>query len=140
MTLDDVFQELRERNEPVPVPLRLPTTAEVDAAERQLGVRFSPDYRRFLLEVSNVVYGAIEPATVTPFSGYRYLPDVAEIAWNAMGLPRELLPICEDNGDYYCLNRAGEVVFWSHDGATDEKWSDLAAWIKQVWIEESAAD
>ncbi len=140
MSLDDVFNELIQLNEPVPLPLRLPTRAEVEDAERQLGVRFSADYRRFLLEVSNIVYGTIEPATVTPFSGYRYLPDVAETAWKAMGLPRELLPICEDNGDYYCLNRAGEVVFWSHNGATDEKWPDLATWIKQVWIEESAEE
>ena len=52
----------------------------------------------------------------------------------------ELLPICEDNGDYYCLNQAGEVVFWSHNGATAEKWRNLADWIKQVWIEESTAE
>ena len=51
-----------------------------------------------------------------------------------MDLPRDLLPICEDNGDYYCMNAVGEVVYWSHDGVSDEKWSDLATWIRKVWI------
>jgi hypothetical protein len=31
---------------------------------------------------------------------------------------------------------AGEVVFWSHEGATDERWPDLATWIREVWIAE----
>ena len=54
-------------------------------------------------------------------------------------LPRKFLPICEDNGDYFCMNRKGEVVFWSHDGATDEKWKDLATWIEEAWIGEDEA-
>ena len=40
MTLDDAFNKLRAASEPAPQPLRLPTAAEVDAAERDLGVRF----------------------------------------------------------------------------------------------------
>jgi hypothetical protein len=53
-----------------------------------------------------------------------------------MEVPRKLLPICEDNGDYYCMNKKGEIVFWSADGASDEKWKDLATWIEEVWIGE----
>ncbi len=35
------------------------------------------------------------------------------------------------------LDESGEIRFWSHDGATDERWSDLATWVKEVWIEEN---
>ena len=136
MNLTDVISELRELNEPVPKPLRLPTEAEVTAAENQLGVKFRPDYRRYLLEASDVVYGSREPAIVIPDAGHLSLVDIAETAWDEMEVPRELLPFCEDNGDYYCLNQAGQVEYWSHDGATDEKWKDLATWIKEVWIDE----
>jgi len=137
MNLPDVFAELRELNESVPKPLRLPTEAEVDAAESTLGLKFPEDYRRYLLESSDVVFGALEPAIVTPDAEYLSLTDMAETAWDEMDVPRNLLPFCEDNGDYYCLTETGEVEFWSHDGATDDKWKDLATWISEVWIGEA---
>ena len=136
MNLSDVIAELRELNQHVPQPLRLPTPLEVDAAEDLLGVKFPADYRRYLLEASDVVYGSIEPGIVIRDAGHLSLVQIAETAWNEMEVPRELLPFCEDNGDYYCLNQAGEVEYWSHDGSTDEKWKDLATWIKEVWIDE----
>ncbi len=136
MKISEVIRELRSLNEPVPKPFRLPTEDEVGAAERQLGIRFTDDYRQYLLEASDVVYGALEPAVVVADSGHLSLVEVAESAWTEMDLPRDLLPICEDNGDYYCLNAQGEVSFWSHNGTTAEKWPDLATWIKEVWINE----
>lgn len=135
MNLDEVIRELRQLNEPVPNPLRLPTAQEADQAQRKLRMTFHPDYRKYLLEASDVVYGAIEPATVMPDEESADLTTIAREAWE-IGVPRNLLPICEDNGDYYCMNKAGEVVYWSHDGETDERWPDLATWIKEVWIEE----
>jgi hypothetical protein len=134
MNLPDVIAELRELNEPVPKPLRLPTADEVNAAENQLGVKFPADYRRYLLEASDVVHGSLEPAIVIPHAGHLSLANIAENAWGEMEVPRSLLPFCEDNGDYYCLSQSGEVEFWSHNGATDEKWKTLATWIKEVWI------
>jgi SMI1-KNR4 cell-wall len=135
MELSEVIAELRSLNEPVPKPLRLPTETEVKAAENDLRVTFPTEYREYLLTVSDVVYGAMEPAVVLPDAGHLYLVDMAESAWDKMELPRTLLPICEDNGDYYCLNSKAEVEFWSHNGATDEKWPNLSSWIKEVWID-----
>ena len=135
MNLSEVILELRELNEPVTKPFRLPTEAEVAAAEKRLNVKFHEDYRRFLLEASDVVVGTLEPAMVTPDCGYLNLVEIAEYAWDEMELPLTLLPICEDNGDYYCLNKKGEVEFWSQDNAPNQKWDNLAVWIKEVWIE-----
>src|SRR3954452_19324417 len=89
MTLDEAIKELRERNEPVPIPQRLPTAAEVDETERQLGVSFHPDYRKYLLEASDVVFGATEPATITDPESHTHLPTVCEEAWDA-GVPKNL--------------------------------------------------
>lgn len=138
MTLDEVIEKLRELNEPVPIPMRLPTPEEVAAAEEVLGVRFHPDYRKYLLEASDVVVGSLEPATITDPESHTYLMTVCESAWEEMDVPRKLLPICEDNGDYYCMNERGEVRFWSSDGDSKEKWRNLAAWIEAVWIEEAS--
>lgn len=140
MNLSEAIAALRARNEPVPILARLPTPAEVDAAERACGAHFHPDYRRFLLEASDVVFGALEPAQVTPDAGHLSLADIAEEAHESAELPKRLLPICADNGDYYCMRASGkspEVVFWSHDGGTDERWPDLAAWIEAVWLGEN---
>ena len=135
--MDQIIQELRELNEPVPIPLRLPAPQEVADTESELGVSFHPDYVKYLLEASDVVYGALEPATITDPESHTHLPEITKAAWEDMGVPKELIPICEDNGDYYCMNSTGEVVFWSHNGLTNEKWSNLATWIKEVWIEEN---
>jgi SMI1-KNR4 cell-wall len=137
VTLAEAIRPLRELNEPVPKPMRLPSAAAVAAAERELGVTFHPDYRKFLLEASDVVYGTLEPATIGRKRAHTDLVRMAHDAWTLMELPRELLPICDNNADYYCMNGRGEVVYWSHDGLTDERWPNLAAWIQQVWIEEN---
>jgi hypothetical protein len=135
MNLSEVIAELRELNEPVPKPFRLPTEAEVTAAEKRLSVKFHEDYRRFLLEASDVVVGSLEPAMVAADCGYLNLCEIAEYAWDEMELPLTLLPICEDNGDYYCLNKKGEVEFWNAQGESIQKWDTLAVWIKEVWID-----
>ncbi|MDB5329823.1 MAG: cell wall assembly protein [Phycisphaerales bacterium] len=136
MTLDEAIARLRELNETVPIPQRLPTEAEVSAAERELGHPFHPNFRKYLLEASDVVYDTKEPVTITDPDSHTHLQTVCEDAWEQMEVPKKLLPICEDNGDYYCMNKKGEIVFWSGDGATDEKWPSLAAWIEEVWIGE----
>ncbi len=138
MTLDQAIKELRERNEKVPIPMRLPTEAEVATAEKELGIPFPFDFRRYLLQASDIVFSTLEPVTVTDPENQTHLTEVACAAWEDMDLPPDLLPFCEDNGDYYCLNKQGEAVFWSHnDGAITEKWENLATWIEEVWIGES---
>lgn len=134
MTLDEAIHDLRSCNRPVPLPLRLPTAHEVDDAEHRLGVRFPSDFRRYLLEASDVVCGTIEPVTITCPESHTDLFIVADDAWNGYDVPRDLLPICEDNADFYCMNSANEVVYWSHNGSSSEKWPSLAHWIKDVWL------
>lgn len=132
MDIEHAIAELRRRNESVPKPLRLPTPGEIDAAERSLGLTFPPDYRRYLLEASDVVVGTKAPCVVIPGYGYLDLVTTAREAWE-MGVPRNWLPFCEDNADYFCLD--GDTVrFWSLDGDSDEHWSELASWITDVWI------
>lgn len=139
MHLEDVIAKLRSLNEPVPKPLRLPTESEVAAAEKKLGVEFSADYHQFLLQASDVTYGALEPAIITPDAGHLDLVTMVKEAWK-LGVPDDLLPFCESNGDYFCLHPDGQVVYWNHNGSSDETWPDLAHWINEVWLEEEQAD
>ncbi|MCP3939274.1 MAG: SMI1/KNR4 family protein [Actinomycetia bacterium] len=133
MTLDlnDSIAELRRLNLPVPRPRRLPVESEVRAAEQLAGVAFHHDLRRYLLGASDVVCGTIEPVTIG--GGHTDFGTVLRAARDA-GVPIDLVPVCEDNGDYYCIAPSGEVQYWSHNGSTDESWPDLASWIVEVWI------
>ena len=90
--------EWLELNEPVPKPMRLPTSDEVDTAQQQLGVTFHPDYRKYLLEASDVVFGVKEPCTVAPDGEQTDIIEVAKGAWDQMSVPCNLIPICEDKG------------------------------------------
>lgn len=135
--LSAVLAELRAQNELMPLPLRLPTPTEVAASERQVGMSFPDDYRRFLLEASDITLGTLEPATVCEPGSHTYLPGVVASA-RALGVPREWLPICEDNADFYCLDPAGVVRFWTHNGYSQETWPDLASWLQKVWLGERA--
>lgn len=135
VTLEAAIEELRSLNESVPKPLALPDKADVDEMESDLGVTFPQDYRTYLVTASDVVLGTLEPATIVDPDAHTYLPAVVADARD-VGLPDELLPFCEDNGNYYCFNADEEVELWSHDGEAEEKWADLADWITEVWIGE----
>ena len=134
--LDTMIARLRELNEPVPRPLRLPTEAEVRAMEAETGVTFPPDFVRYLLEASDVVFDVKEPVTITRPKSHTHFPRVLE-SGKATGLPKELIPICCDNGDFFAVAPSGEVVFWSHNGWPEERWTDIATWIEEVWIGEA---
>lgn len=135
--LDAAIQAYRQLNQPVPRPQRLPTQEEVDAMEAQLGTRFHADFRTFLLQASDVYYGSRAPVSITNPRSHTYLPEICESAWNVWEIPRELLPVCESNSNYYCITPEGQVVYWGHDdGEATETWPSLAAWINQVLIKE----
>ena len=91
--MEDVIERLREENEPVPVPLELPDEDLLVEIEEELLISLPPEFREFLLTVSDVVYGRIEPVTVTDPQSHTYLPEVAATAWDE-GLPREYIPLC----------------------------------------------
>ena len=103
--------------------------------ELKTGLSFPPDFRRYLLEASDVVFGVMEPVTITRPTSHTHFPEVLADA-RKWGVPDNLIPLCYDNADFYCVDPSGQVVFWSHDGASDESWADIATWIEEVWIGE----
>lgn len=132
--MDRVIKELRACSEEVPVPLDLPDMDDIINAEEQLLVSLDNDFRHFLLTVSDVIYGTLEPVTVADPNAHTYLPEVAAQAW-AAGLPRNYIPLCEDRGNYYCTNELGEVHYFC-DGKIkeDEPWANVWQWAEHVWL------
>ncbi|WP_455924583.1 SMI1/KNR4 family protein [Pseudomonas putida] len=115
-------------------PFRIPTDAEIDAAEQRLGMDFPPAYRAFLKGGSDVANAAFEPAVVLPGSADHDLIDIANTAWKHQGVPRDLLPFIEDDGDYFCVNARGQVLYWSRQGPPQPRWSSFKVWHEQVCL------
>ncbi|WP_257264296.1 SMI1/KNR4 family protein [Endozoicomonas sp. ONNA2] len=132
--MEDIIEELRERALDVSVPLELPDEDQLVEVEEQILVPLPYELREFLLHVSDVIYGSIEPVTVTDPQSHTYLPEVAANAW-AEGLPRELIPICECNGEYYGIFEEGEVVRWADGAVTDDSWPSIWLWARDIWLE-----
>ncbi len=133
MNLDSVITALRKAHNPPPKPYALPNEEDINSAERILGVNFHPDYRTFLLKASDVCVGTLEQCILPPNAGHCDLIKVTTDAWEN-GIERHLIPICEDNGDYYCMTPSGEIVFISHEYPSNDRWTNLAEWIQSVWL------
>lgn len=138
--MEDVIEQLRELNEPVPVPLELPDEDLLVEIEEQLLINLPFELREFLLKVSDVVYGSLEPVTASDPQSHTYLPEVAAVAWD-QGVPRDLVPLCQAGRDYYVVDIEGQVLLWSGDSGdlTDEGWDSVWHWVKDVWLENRGA-
>ena len=130
--MEDVIELLRERNEPVPVPLELPDEDLLVEIEEQVLIPLPDDLRAFLLTVSDVVCGRHEPVTAADPHSHTFLPEMAAVAWS-MGLPRKYLPICEQEGAYYCIAQDGTVLLWD-EGISDETWDTIWEWARDIWL------
>jgi len=137
MEIEEVIDQLRELNEPVPVPLELPDEDLLVEIEEQMLIGIPYELRQFLLQVSDVVYGHLEPVTAADPHSHTFLPDVASNAW-AVGIPRHLVPLCQDGDDYYVVDLEGRVLHWNGDTAhlnEEDGWDSVWHWVVDVWME-----
>lgn len=135
-SLEEVIEKINQVDDPAGRKQPLPDDALIGKYERLTGVVFSEDYKTFLKSISNAFVGFISPFTLNEALSEGHGDLIAGIREaRKVGVPKDWLPICEDNGDYYCLAPDGAVRFWDHNGSSDETWPDLATWAKEVWLE-----
>ena len=131
--MEDVVDDLRENALPLSAPLELPDEDMLVEIEEQILISLPFEFREFLLQVSDVIFGSMEPVTVTDPHSHTYLPEVAANAW-AEGMPRELIPVCEHRGEYYGISEDGEVVRWAKGDVTEDSWPSIWHWARDVWL------
>ncbi|WP_299770409.1 SMI1/KNR4 family protein [uncultured Pseudoteredinibacter sp.] len=127
-----VLEELQDIAEQVPVPLDLPDHDDLVDIEEAILLPIPPLYRDFLLYASDLVIGGLEPATAADSSSHTYLADMAAEAWQ-LGLPRELLPICQRANGFYAVNQDDEIVFWSPESDSEEAAESIWHWARDIW-------
>ncbi|MFC3094239.1 SMI1/KNR4 family protein [Alteromonas sediminis] len=109
-------------------PIVPPTDNEIDEAQEKLNFKFPPEYIEFLKSGYDLGDIPIDALEIVDPPSYADIYIATKEAHERDGFPKTGLPICKDNGDYYYLNELGEVVYWSHNGSTDEKWTNVIVW------------
>lgn len=132
--MEDIIELLQEANVAVPVPLELPDEDLLVEIEEQILISLPDEYKHFLLEVSDIVCGSIEPATAADPQSHTYLPEMAATAWDR-GMPREFIPICEHAEGYYCISQEAQIFLWDQGSGLTDEWPSIWNWAKEVWLE-----
>ncbi len=131
--MNEIVDELRERNEDRFGSVELPDIDTLVEVEEQLLIGLPNEFKEYLLTLSDVVYGKIEPVTASDPHMHSYLPEVAAVAWDA-GVPRETIPICEYQGNYFIVTQEGEVQYWVDGEIQEHEWESVWKWIEDVWL------
>ena len=131
--MEHIIDQLRQHSESSATPLELPDEEQLVVVEEEILIPIPYDFRTFLLEVSDVICGRVEPATVADPRSHTHLPEMAAVAWS-LGMPREYIPICEYDGGYACISQDAKIYFWLPSGMTDTSWEDIWHWCDDVWL------
>jgi len=133
--MSEAVDRLRALNQSVNYPLELPGEDDLVRVEEELLLPLPAEMRRFLLEVSDLILGRLEPVTAADPLLHTYLPEVAALAWD-LGLPRDMLPLCQYADGYYCVSPSGEVFYWNGEDYEGEPWSTVWQWAEEIWAGE----
>lgn len=126
---------LRERSLQTAFPLELPELEDIIEAQEAMLIRIPVEMRDYMLTSSDAIYGSMEPVTVADKNSHTYLPEVAAQAW-ADGMPRELLPLCANGEQIYCVDEEGSVFEWCISMGEDCQpvCDDVWQWIRDIWL------
>ncbi|RVU29985.1 MULTISPECIES: SMI1/KNR4 family protein [Neptunomonas] len=133
--MNDIIDQLHELNEDRFSSMELPDEDLLVELEEEMLLPIPADLKEYLLYGSDVVFGSLSPVTASDPNAHTHLPEVTAVAWSR-GLPRDLMPICEDlEGGYYVIASQGAICHWHSSGELEEtKWETLWEWIAEVWI------
>ena len=137
--LDYAINQLRKRDEEVPIHAKLPVMADIEkiAQELQLnvGTDLPSDYVHYLLTASDVTFGLLEPVQILDEkSKYNYLPSLLE-DMKSFGISEEGIPICNDNDNIYYMTKDGKIILYSSEEKENiDQWDNIADWILNEWI------
>ncbi|MBR9728507.1 SMI1/KNR4 family protein [Shewanella intestini] len=131
--MNEIIEQLRELSETVPVPLTLPTFEQIVDVEEQILISLPNDLKEYLLFGSDVIYGALEPVTASDPYSHTYLPEVTSYAWS-LGMPRDVVAICQQGEGFYCIDQDGQVSFWQDDDFSEDVWESFWDWVEAVWL------
>lgn len=136
--IENVIEELIKVSKNNRFMVDLPNDKTLENYQKEIGISFSQDYTYYLKKANNIFYNLDEIVLVTN-RNENESSELKKIIKEArkLGLDEKWIPLCEDNGNYYCLTPKGNVKYYDLNGKSNEEWDSLAFWIKDVWIDEN---
>lgn len=131
--MEEVVDQIRESALSTAAFLELPDEDDLVLVEEEILLPIPREMRSFLLQVSDVLCGSLEPVTVADAGAHTHLPEVTSVAWSN-GLPRDLMVVCQVGQDYYCIAQDGEVQFWQNGEIAEQTWEDIWQWAEEIWL------
>ena len=131
--MEEVIDLIKESALSTTAFLELPTDDDLVLIEEEILLPIPRDLRIFLLEVSDLVCGTLEPVTVADVGAHTHLSEVTANAWS-QGMPREMMAICQDNDSFYCISQDGEIQYWNDGELSEQSWEDIWEWAQQIWL------
>ena len=131
--MQDIVDQIRAAAIKTAAYLELPTDDDLVLIEEEILLPIPKEFRSFLLQVSDVICGSLEPVTIADPGAHTHLPEVTANAW-ANGLPREFMVVCQSLDDYFCIDQDGEIHLWQQVEMSDESWEDIWQWAEEVWL------
>ncbi len=135
--MEEIIEQLTSFAEHVPVPLEKADFNDIVEAEEIILMPLSKDFKTFLLECSHITFGRYEPVAVSDPNSHTYLPEVASYAWS-IGLPRELVPICQIGDDFFVVREDGEVQYFGDGKLVSPQWPSIWHWVDEIWLRDCA--
>ncbi|MBT3144822.1 SMI1/KNR4 family protein [Neptunomonas phycophila] len=134
--MNDIIDELRAMNLDRFGSIELPDEDQLVEIEEELLIGIPPDFKEYLLEASDVVVGTLTPVTVTDPHAHTHLPEVTATAWS-IGLPRDVIPVCETPEGYYAMSSEGVISFWERETEEfgEQEWENIWDWVEKVWMQ-----
>lgn len=134
--IENVIEELIKVSKNNRFMVDLPNDKTLENYQKEIGISFSQDYTYYLKKANNIFYNLDEIVLVTN-RNENESSELKKIIKEArkLGLDEKWIPLCEDNGNYYCLTPKGNVKYYDLNGKSNEEWDSLTFWIKDVWID-----
>jgi len=134
--INEIAQLLSDNAVETAFPLDKPSIDDLVEAQEIMLISIPPIFRDYLMTCSHLSYGSLEPVTLADPGLHTYLPEVAARAWE-IGLPRETLPLCQDQANVYCVGEDDTVYIWDQEsgGEPEEVSTNTWEWVRDIWLQ-----
>ncbi len=144
MTFETIRSKFPDWDSAYPDDWEKPTKKEIESIEKEFGIQYSEQFVEFQLIESHRTpmgdfafddFGWANPKLGPANSLREKVKDASEV-----GVPKDLAPFKDDNGDYFCITKEGKVVIWDHNsnGIEQDKnyqWESFIEWLDSTFEE-----
>ena len=115
--------------------LSIVTDEDICNIEKELSIEISGEIRSFLKVASCHTYpNMLLQSASKNAPGFLNIVKQTKRAWG-VGVPKDSIVICQDNGNYHCFTGDLIVALWEHELEDfGEEWDDINDWMENEFI------